>query len=154
MPADIQRQEQSGPWKVCLEKKLEGERGGRAALLAGTVAGNAELRFRLYGHSRMGNQACINGLPCRGEKGISVNHRNCCCGAIRALLGRCAELWITTRQLAALRHAHHAVVFSITTAARRQVCLAPGSQCKERLDKRQAEKSQQRNGEEFPQRSY
>lgn len=49
--------------------------------------------------------------------------------------------------------AHHAVVFSIALAARRQVRVTLRSQRKERRSERQSEESQQRDGKKLTQSS-
>ena len=118
--------------------------------MARVIAGDAELRFRLCGNRRMRNQGCENSLRNGWHKRIAMNYRNSS-RAIRAFLGRGLELRITAGKLSALRHAHHAMMFSVSAAARRQVRLALAGHRQERLDKRQAQKGQQRDGEKSPQ---
>src|SRR5580698_6734180 len=98
----------------------------RAALLAGAVERDTELRFRLRRNSGMCKQACKDGLRCWGNKGFSMNRRNNGCRAVRALLGWCLELQITARKFAAFRCIEHAAMLSIATAARRQISSTSG----------------------------
>lgn len=119
-------------------KTLEEERGGRAALLARAIARNTKFRFCLRDDCRMCNQACKDGLSCGGNKGAAAAHDNDC-RAIRTPLGGCPKLRVTADNLFPLGLAHHAVVLTIAAAARRQIRLTLRRQCKERLDKRQAQ---------------
>lgn len=86
----------------------------------------------------MCDQGCVDSLSHRWNEGITVDSSN---GrrAIGALIGRCLELRIMAARLGLLRHVSHAVMLSTTTAAGRQVRLAPGSQGEEWLNKRQTQ---------------
>jgi hypothetical protein len=65
----------------------------------------------------------------------------------RALFRRSPELSLAAGQLSAFRHRHHAMVLTVTPAARRQTCLTLRREREERRGKRQAEDGQQRNGD-------
>jgi hypothetical protein len=104
----------------------------------------------LRGESGLGNQACKHGLCSWWNKRVAMIESNGS-RAIRAPLHRRLELRIMAGELAALNHAHHAMVLAVAAAARWQARLAPGIQRKERLDKRQPQDSQQRDGESFTQ---
>jgi hypothetical protein len=68
------------------------------------------------------------------------------CGRVRAFFERCGERRFATIQLIAFHHAHHAVVFAMLPAARRQIRLTSRGHREERRDERQAEDGKQRNG--------
>jgi len=89
-------------------------------------------------------------LRWKHDKGVAV-YGGYVSRAIGAFLGRGLKLRITAGKLSALRHAHHAMMLSIATAARRQVRLALAGHGQQRLDERQAQQGQQRDGEKFPQ---
>lgn len=101
----------------------------------------------------MRNQARKDGLSRRRNKSVAMNDGGCR-RTIWTPFSRSTKLWIAAGELTAFCHAHHAMVLTVAAATCRQVRLAPRIQRKERLDKRQAQKSQQRNGEKFPQCSY
>ena len=139
---------QPSDWLIWNGGVLEGQRRGRAALLARAIAGDAEFGFRLCGDCRMSNQACKDGLSGWWNKRIAMNHRNRC-RTIRALLGGCLELRIVARTLTALRQAHHAMMLAVPSAAGRQILLRAWRECQQRRENRQAKEGQQQNGESF-----
>lgn len=106
--------------------------------MARAVARNAEFRFGLGEHGWMCDQGCIDSLSRGWNAGVAVDYNN---GrrAIGALIGRCLKLPLIAGRLAALRHVSHALMLPITTATRRQVALALGSQGEEWLNKRQTQ---------------
>jgi len=101
----------------------------------------------------MCDQARKDRLSRRRNKGVAVNYCNRQL-RIRAPLGRALELQTTAGSLALSCHISTAVMLSTSAAAGRQIRLTLGSQGEERLDKRQAEQNQQRDGEKFPQCLY
>lgn len=74
--------------------------------------------------------------------------------AVRALLLWSIELRLVALKIAPFRHAHHAMVFAVPAAARRQVCLTLWCQSKERGSKRKAQDGQQRDGDKLAQYGY
>jgi hypothetical protein len=127
-----------------------GEDCGRAALLAGAIAGDASAGFGLDDAGRM---ACKRGQIRRGA-GISQRIRVCrryCLGAVGALPGESTDLCVTLGGVRSLRHALHAMVLAVSAAARRQTGLSIDPQSEEGRDERKAKSSQQQDGEESAQ---
>jgi len=82
-------------------------------------------------------------LPCRvRERGRMLRTQD---GyrRVRASFERCGKRSLATIQLIAFHHAHHAVVFAMLPAARRQIRLALRREREERSGKWQAKDGQQ-----------
>ncbi len=131
--------------------RLEDGVSGRTALTARPVARNAKLRLGLRRSARMADQLRIDHLAGgqreRGRMGCPQQSH----GTIRALLWQSPELRLVAGWLGSLRHSHHAMMFAVPPAARRQVCFTLRREREERRGKRQPEEDQQRNGDNLPQ---
>ena len=68
------------------------------------------------------------------------------CRRVRAFFDRCGKRRLARIQPIAFHRAHHAVVFAMLPAARRQIRLTSRGHREERRDERQAEDGKQRNG--------
>ena len=133
-------------------KESEGSLRGRSAFLVGTVARDATLGFGLRKPGRVAERITENRGSNRGSREwVELSGCNGT-GAVRTLLGRRFELRIVAYyQLAALIHAHHAVVFAIASAARRQPSLRILSHSQHGEQERQAEHSEHQDGDEATQ---
>ncbi len=111
-----------------------------------TITRDTELGLRLCRHCRMGRKPCKDSLRCGCDKYVVMNSDDAD-REKRALLTRSLKLRIMSGILSTLCHPHDAMVRSISAATHRQIRLAPAGHGQERLNKRQTQKGQQRDGE-------
>jgi hypothetical protein len=133
-----------------LYRGLESERSRRSAFLMRAAARDTEIRFCLRDDCWMSNQSSKDSLGRGRHKRIAMDHSDRC-RAVRALIKWCLELRITVRELGSFARDHQAMMFSVPSAAGRQVRLTLRGHRKKRRDERQAEHGQQQNGKKSTQ---
>ena len=90
-----------------------------------SVTGNALVAFDLHGPCRMTDQSGVDHVSGRRHKVSRAMAAQYCRRAIRAFLRRCRKFRLSAQRPVAFGHTHHAMMFAIPPAARRQVRLTP-----------------------------